>query len=92
MGRDAIHKDDNACAHRARVFNNFLQLQKATNVDWSECLSYLSPTDHLSDVLGLQARANQPPAYDLNNMLQILWQEWQAIPKDTLRTLVRSMR
>ena len=37
-------------------------------------------------------RANYPPPYDLNQMFQILQQKWQAIPRDTLGTLVTSMK
>ena len=35
---------------------------------------------------------NPPPPPNLNVLFQTLQQEWQAIPQNTLQTLVRSMR
>jgi len=65
-----------------------VQKQQVTTMDWLD----LNPIEHLWDVPGRQLRANHPPAPNLNMLLQILDQEWQAIPHNTLQTLVRSMR
>eukprot|EP00745_Piridium_sociabile_P002516 TRINITY_DN1151_c0_g1_i11.p1 TRINITY_DN1151_c0_g1~~TRINITY_DN1151_c0_g1_i11.p1 ORF type:complete len:108 (-),score=8.03 TRINITY_DN1151_c0_g1_i11:190-513(-) len=47
---------------------------------------------HLWDVLGRRVRTHNPPAATIQELFELLQQEWQAIPQDTLRRLVQSMR
>lgn len=55
-------------------------------------LVYLAPIEHLWDVLGRRVADNHPPPADVAQLTQFLQQEWQAIPQQTLTTLVHSMR
>lgn len=92
IGPGAILQDDNARPHRAQVVNNFLQQQQVTRMNWPSCSPDLNPIEHVWDVLGRRIRANHPPPPNLNVLFQTLQQEWQAIPRDTLQTLLTSMR
>ena len=92
VGPGAILQDDNVRPHRARVVNNFLQQQQVIRMDWPSRSPDLNPVEHLWDILGRRIRANHPPPPNLNVLFQTLQQEWQAIPQNTLQTLVRSMR
>lgn len=92
IGPGAILQDDNARPHRARAVNDYLQHQHVTRMDWPARSPDMSPIEHLWDVLGRRVRANHPPAVDLNALFLQLQQEWQAIPQNTIRRLVDSMR
>ena len=92
VGPGAILQDDNARPHRARVVNNFLQQQQVIRIDWPSRSPDLNPIEHLLGVLGRRIRANPPPPPNLNVLFQTVQQEWQAIPQNTVQTLVRSMR
>ena len=92
MGPGAILQDDNARPHKARIVQNFLQQQQVTKMDWSARSPDLNPIEHLWDVLGRRIRANHPPANNLDVLFRNLEQEWQAIPQNTLQTLVMSLR
>ncbi|KAK7096008.1 hypothetical protein V1264_005356 [Littorina saxatilis] len=92
IGPGATLQDDNAPAHGARVVNNFLQQQQVIRMDWPSRSPDLNSIEHLWDVLGRLIRANHSPPPNLNVLFHTLQQEWQAIPQNTLQTLVRSMR
>jgi len=88
----AIFKVDNAPAHRSRVATNFLEEREVVRMALPACSPDLSPIEHLWDVLGRRIRSNHPPAGTLPRLIEILEMEWAAIPQDTIRTLVQSMR
>lgn len=92
VGDGALFQDDSAPCHRAAVVNNFLREQQVTRMDWPARSPDLNPIEHLWDVLGRRVRAYNPPAATLQELFELLQQEWQAIPQDTLRRSVESMR
>ena len=92
VGNGALFQDDNAPCHRAAVVNTFLQQQGVVRMDWPARSPDMNPIEHLWDVLGRRVRAQNPPAATLQDLGQLLQQEWQAIPQATLQHLVQSMR
>ena len=92
LGPGAIFQDDNAPAHRARVVTDFLEDHQVVRMAWPACSPDLNPIEHLWDVLGRRIRSNHPPAGTLARLVEILEMEWAAIPRDTIRNLVQSMR
>lgn len=92
VGQGAIFMDDNAPAHRARLVTDFLEQHDVVRMAWPACSPDLNPIEHLWDVLGRRIRDNHPPPGTLARLVEILQIEWAAIPQDTLRTLVGSMR
>lgn len=92
VGPGAQFQDDNAPCHRAAVVNRFLEEQQVTRMDWPARSPDMNPIEHLWDVLGRRVRAHDPPATTLDDLFHLLQQEWQAVPQDTLRRLVHSMR
>lgn len=92
MGPGATLQDDNAPPHRAQVVRDFIQLHGIPRMDWPARSPDLAPIEHLWDVLGRRVADNHPPSANVAQLTQILQQEWQAIPQQTLRTLVHSMR
>ena len=92
IGPGATLQDDNAPPHRAHVVRDFFQQQGIPRMDWPARSPDLAPIEHLWDVLGRRVADNHPPPADVAQLTQFLQQEWQAIPQETLRTLVHSMR
>ena len=92
IGPGAQLQDDNAPCHRAAVVNRFLEEQHVTRMDWPARSPDMNPIEHLWDVLGRRVRAHDPPAAYLDGLFELLQQEWQAIPQETLQNLVLSMR
>ena len=92
MGAGALLQDDNATPHRARVVTDFVQQQGIQRLPWPARSPDLAPIEHLWDLLGRRVRDNHPPPVNVQQLTQFLLQEWQAIPRDTLRALAYSMR
>ena len=92
MGPGAILLDGNATPHRARVVTGFLQQHQVTQMDWPARFLDLTPIENLWDILGRRVHDNHPPAAKLAQLFQFLQQEWNAIPQQTLVTLVQSMK
>ena len=90
MGPVAILQDDNASPHRAMVVTGFLQQHQVTQMDWPARSPDLVPIKNLWDILGRHVHDRHPPAANLTQ--QFLQQEWNAIPQQTLVTLVQSMK
>ena len=89
--QDVILQYGGACVHRARFVSDFLQQQQDTHMEWPARSLDISPVEHLWDVFGNEHEPTILQQLTFNYMLQILQQEWQVIPRDTVR-LIRSMR
>ena len=61
-------------------------------MNWPVRSPNLNPLEHVWDVLGGRVRAANPSAADLQELGQLLQQEWQAIPQATLRHFFDSMK
>ena len=92
MGPGAILQDDNATPHRARVVQDFMRQHHIHRMDWPARSPDLAPIENVWDLLGRRVRQNHPPAANVAQLFQLLQQEWQAIPQQTLVNVVQSMR
>ena len=92
MGPGAILQDDNTTPHRARVVTGFLQQYQVTQMDWPAHSLDLAPIENLWDILSRLVHDTHSHAANLAQLFQFLQQEWNAIPQQTLVTLVQSMR
>lgn len=61
-------------------------------MNWPVRSPNLNPLEHVWDVLGGRVRAANPPAAHLQELGQLLQQEWQIIPQATLRHFFDSMK
>ena len=91
IGPEFVLVDDNARPHRARVVNEFLQNQEIRRLDWPACSPDLNPIEHLWDQLQRRISGRNTLPQTLDELQTALLEEWEAIPQDCIKTLVRSM-
>ncbi|KAK7098596.1 hypothetical protein V1264_002853 [Littorina saxatilis] len=92
IGPNAVFQDDNATPHRARLVNDYIQQTGVVRMDFPACSPDMNPIEHVWDELDRQVRANHMPPRNLQQLLQMLQQEWQAIPQAFFTKLMNSMR
>ena len=92
MGQNAIFQDDNARPHRARIVDNFLQLNGVKRLEWPLMSPDLSCIEHVWDILGWAVNKHINQNTRLEDLQRFLHQEWAAIPQRQIKRLVNSMR
>ena len=92
MGQNAIFQDNNARPHRARIVDNFLQLNGVQRLEWPPMSPDLSCIEHLWDILGRAVNKHINQRTRLADLQRLLLQEWAAIPQRQIQRLVNSMR
>lgn len=90
-GQHVIFQQDNARAHTARQTTLFLQQNNVNVLEWPARSPDMSPIEHLWDELGRRVRQRHNTD-TRQQLVQALTQEWQQIPQQTIRNLIRSMR
>ena len=91
VGRRFEFQQDNARPHTARVSADFLRNSNITVLPWPSKSPDINPIEHAWDVLGRRVRERAVPPQNLDELYQCLQQEWRAIPRATIRNLIRSM-
>ena len=86
-----IFQQNNARAHSARVTTAFLNANNVRTLPWPAFSPDLSPIEHLWDQLGQAVRRRQPMPITLRQLENALQEEWNNIPQDRIRRLIRSM-
>ena len=85
-------QQDNARPHTARVTSEYLEVNNVEVLPWPPYSPDLSPIEHLWDQLGRRISIRAPRPTNRQELIEALQDEWQNIPQDNLRRLVRSMR
>ena len=80
MGQNAVFQDDNARPHRARIVDNFLQLNGVQRLEWPPMSPDLSCIEHLWDIFGRAVNNHINQHTRLANLQGLPLQEWAAIP------------
>ena len=76
IGQNAIFQDDNAMSHRARIMDNFLQLNGAQRLECPPMSPDLSCIEHLWDILGRAINEHINQHKRLVDVLRLPLQEW----------------
>ena len=92
MGQNVIFHVDNARPHRARIVDNFFQLNVVKRLEWPPMSPDLSCIEHLWDILGGAVNEHINQLIRLADLQRLLLQEWAAIPQRQIQRLVNSMR
>ena len=86
-----LFQQDNARPHTARVTMNYLEQNNINVLPWPYKSPDLNPIEHLWDQLDKRVRQRQPPPQTLDQLRQMLQQEWRTIPRNNVRNLIESM-
>ena len=92
VGENFILMDDNACAHRARITDQYLEQAIIVRMEWPARSLDLNPIEHAWDMLqtAVSSRPVQPAS--VQELRQALLEEWDQIPQYKIRRLISSMR
>ena len=91
FGHNFVYQDDNARPHRARTVVNFMETEGIEHMEWPAVSPDMNPIENMwSEVTRtMDASANQPT--NLAELRQAVIDAWQALPLQTLATLIDSM-
>ena len=84
-------QQNNAKPHTARVAMDYLEQNNINVLPWPSKSPDLNPIEHLWDELDKRVRQRQPPPQTLDQLRQILQQEWRTIPRNNVRNLIETM-
>lgn len=83
---------DNAPCHTARATGAYLREVGVNTMDWPAMSPDLNPIEHMWDCLKRRVRKRDPVPANIEDLKTALLEEWDAIPQDYIRSLIRSMR
>ena len=86
-----IFQQDNALPHTARLTIQFFQQNNIQVLPWPSRSPDLAPYEHIWDYLGRQDREHHDVS-SLDRMWTALYQKWHAMPQQTIRNVIASMR
>ena len=76
-----LFQQDNARPHTARVSMDYLEKNNINVLPWPSKSADLNRIEYLWDQLDKRVRQRQPPLQTLDQLRQMLQQEWRAIPR-----------
>ena len=86
--RNMVLQDDNAAPQRARIIEEYKNLQKITSLPLPSLSPDLNPIEHLWDELGRRVRNREPAVSTLRELFKALLEEWDRLPRLTRMKLV----
>ncbi|GFW81925.1 transposable element Tcb2 transposase [Trichonephila clavipes] len=92
IGPDFIFMDGNARPHRTLAFEELLESEDITRIDWPAYSPDLNPIEHVWDALGRRITARLHHPENTQQLKQMLIEEWALLPQEMLHQLVLSMR
>ena len=91
IGQDFLLMHDNARPHTARVTRQYLLDKTIEVMEWPARSPDLNPIEHVWDMISrIIARRNNDPQ-TIQELSDVLRQEWRAIPQRKIRRLIMSM-
>jgi len=90
-GENFVLMQDGARAHSARVVTQYLADNNIEKMEWPACSPDLNPIEHLWDQLGQRIRNRMNPPVTIRELEDALVEDWQQIPQESIRRLIRSM-
>lgn len=91
VGNNFVLIDDNARPHRARVVNEFLRDHDIERMEWPPLSPDMNMIEHVWSRMKLGVKEREGRMENLNDLANVIRDEWEAIPQDFLTNLVESM-
>lgn len=92
IGENFLLMQDNARPHNARAVTHYLRETGVNKLDWPPRSPDINPIEHLWDTLKRLIRARNPSPQTLHEVEQAVQEEWENIPQESIRNLIRGMR
>ena len=83
---------DNARPHTARVTRQYLLDETIEVMEWPARSPDLNPIEHVWDMISRRIASRNNAPQTIQELADVLRQEWRAIPQRTIRRLIMSMR
>ncbi|GFW28590.1 transposable element Tcb2 transposase [Trichonephila clavipes] len=84
--------DNNARPHRTLAVEELLESEDIIRIDWPAYSPDLNPIEHVWDALGRRIVAHLHHLENIEQLKQMLIEEWALLPQEMLHQLVLSMR
>jgi transposase len=68
--------DDNACRHRARIVQHFLQQEVVQTFPWPAMSPDMNPIEHVWDFIGRKINQHNPKCQYIDELRTAILQEW----------------
>ena len=91
IGDDFILMHDNARPHVARIVSEYLAEVEIPVVNWPALSPDLNPIEHVWDALGRKIRCRVPRPANLQQLSDVLIEEWNQIDQAYIQNLIDSM-
>lgn len=91
FGNDFVLVDDNARPHRAGIVNEILNANGITRMIWPPKSPDCNPIEHVWSNLKLRLRQRADGFDNVQQLEQVIREEWERIPQLTINFLVQSM-
>lgn len=91
FGDDFILVDDNARPHRARIVNEILADHGIERMEWPPLSPDMNPIEHVWSRMKRKMKEWEGRLDNLDELVNAIQHEWDAIPQEFLQALVESM-
>ncbi|GFX02243.1 transposable element Tcb2 transposase [Trichonephila clavipes] len=92
IGPDFIFMDDNARPHRIFAVEELLEREDIPRMDWPACSPDINPIKHVWDALKRRIASRLHHPENIQQLKQMLIEEWALLPQEMLHQLLLSMR
>ncbi|GFT57308.1 transposable element Tcb2 transposase [Trichonephila clavipes] len=92
IGPDFIFMDDNTRSHRTLAVEELLEREDITRIDWPAYIPDFNPIKHVWDALKRRIASGLHHPENIQQLKQMLIEEWALLPQEILHQLVLSMR
>lgn len=91
IGDDFMLMHDNARPHVARIVNEYLAEVEIPVMNWPPRSPDINPIEHVWDALGRKVRSRVPAPANLQQLSEVLIEEWQQIDQAYIQNLIEGM-